>query len=349
MIITWQCVVVIETASSARKHDGTERKRAPMKNWTAALLLLLCAVATSEAQLSCPGDNNGDGETTVDEIVAAIVAALDGCAAAQPTPTCPPPPAGRTCTPYETYECVTDDFGCSLCDCCNFEGVGGCCQLSAGCFDLIYGGDAAECVVHRHGYIVSGCPIAASCDASTRSCTQHPPSESQPTCPGDNNGDGVTTVDEIVAAVDAALNGCPVATPTSTPKPTATVTPTFPLCSLATRLPDVLCPDEGLACTMCTFNPCRRDGRDGRCDCSFSSTCTCDTEGPTVTSTPLCRVETPTPGPLPTNTEFFPTCCSSIAGCRDPRLSGGILCHFDESSFGSPFTRNAASGRCESS
>jgi hypothetical protein len=27
-------------------------------------------------------------------------------------------------------------------------------------------------------------------------------------CPGDNNGDGVTTVDEIVASVDSALNGC---------------------------------------------------------------------------------------------------------------------------------------------
>jgi len=172
-------------------------------------------------------------------------------------------------------------------------------------------------------------------------------SDAQLDCPGDNNGDGVTTVDEIVAAVDAALNGCNASTPTSTPRPTATITPTFPLCIVTTPLPDVPCPDEGLACTECTLNPCRRGGRDGRCDCSFSSTCTCDTEGPTITETPRCRLETPTPGPLPTNTEFFPTCCQSSETCRDPRLGGAVLCASEETSFGAPFTCNAVTGSCE--
>lgn len=34
--------------------------------------------------------------------------------------------------------------------------------------------------------------------------------EAQPFCPGDSNIDDATTVDEIVAAVNAALNGCPL-------------------------------------------------------------------------------------------------------------------------------------------
>jgi len=46
-------------------------------------------------------------------------------------------------------------------------------------------------------------------------------------CPGDLNGDGIVTVDEILRAVNAALRGCP--TPTATPVPSAptpTATPT---------------------------------------------------------------------------------------------------------------------------
>lgn len=44
-------------------------------------------------------------------------------------------------------------------------------------------------------------------------------------CPGDQNGDGETTVDEIVAGVNAALNGCGGAGPTPTPGETATRKP----------------------------------------------------------------------------------------------------------------------------
>jgi hypothetical protein len=51
------------------------------------------------------------------------------------------------------------------------------------------------------------------------------------TCPGDLNGDGEVTVDEIVTAVNAALEGCPTP-PKPTPTPTRssgpTATPTRP-------------------------------------------------------------------------------------------------------------------------
>ena len=52
-------------------------------------------------------------------------------------------------------------------------------------------------------------------------------------CPGDFNGDGFVTVDEILRTVNFALNGCPpnptatatnLAAPTATPSPTATAT-----------------------------------------------------------------------------------------------------------------------------
>ncbi len=43
-------------------------------------------------------------------------------------------------------------------------------------------------------------------------------------CPGDLNGDGFVTVDEILQAVGAALNGCPGAIPTATTSATATAT-----------------------------------------------------------------------------------------------------------------------------
>jgi len=90
-----------------------------------------------------------------------------------PTPTCLPPPAGRTCAPFEVYKCVTDESGCSICDCCSFEDVGSCCQLPAGCFQMIHGSDYSECVsTVRQGYVVSGCPIHAFCNDATGQCVR---------------------------------------------------------------------------------------------------------------------------------------------------------------------------------
>ncbi|HVM96635.1 MAG TPA: hypothetical protein VMT89_09615 [Candidatus Acidoferrales bacterium] len=47
-------------------------------------------------------------------------------------------------------------------------------------------------------------------------------------CPGDLNGDNEVTIDELITAVNASLNGCPAAvTPTAspTPRPTPTAAP----------------------------------------------------------------------------------------------------------------------------
>ena len=70
--------------------------RAPTVSLAAlALTVILYSTSSSVAQ-SCPGDLNGDGEVTIDEILRAVNAALDGCPAA-PTPTPQPPCAERLC------------------------------------------------------------------------------------------------------------------------------------------------------------------------------------------------------------------------------------------------------------
>lgn len=62
------------------------------------------------------------------------------------------------------------------------------------------------------------------------------PASAQP-CPGDLNGDGSVTVDEILVVVNTALNGCnpiPTATPSAPSLPTATATQTGPPTRTAT-------------------------------------------------------------------------------------------------------------------
>src|SRR5262249_23218932 len=60
--------------------------------------ILLCvgvlAMPAAGALPACPGDLNGDGKTTVDEIVAAVDAALTGCSAAPSIVSAPPVCAG---------------------------------------------------------------------------------------------------------------------------------------------------------------------------------------------------------------------------------------------------------------
>jgi hypothetical protein len=134
-------------------------------------LVIIVAIALGQAGADAcvSADTDANDHITVDEIVTAVDAALNGCQTPTPTPTCAPPPAGRTCTQFEVYQCVTGEDGCPICDCCNFEGAGGCCQLSGGCFRLDTGGDAARCN-QMHGSFFQGCPIPATCDASTGLC-----------------------------------------------------------------------------------------------------------------------------------------------------------------------------------
>jgi hypothetical protein len=70
--------------------------------WTAAALAVSLLAKTAAAQ-SCPGDLDGNGTVTVDEILTVVNAALNGCQPS-PTPTVPPATATptRTATPSRT-------------------------------------------------------------------------------------------------------------------------------------------------------------------------------------------------------------------------------------------------------
>lgn len=58
-------------------------------------------------------------------------------------------------------------------------------------------------------------------------------------CPGDLNGDNEVTIDEVITAVNAALNGCvpPVPTATASPSPSPTLPPTPTFTATASRTP----------------------------------------------------------------------------------------------------------------
>lgn len=65
-------------------------------------------------------------------------------------------------------------------------------------------------------------------------------------CLGDGDGDGVVTVAELVRAVNHALFGCPVATPSSTRTPRPTETPGPAELELLETLGDELIPSPGI-------------------------------------------------------------------------------------------------------
>ena len=244
--------------------------------------------------LMCPAASGWCGELgiSVDCIIVAVNNALGGCPGPMPTRTPTPPLTPiATCappgTPYCSYDCPPSPTPAPGC-----PSVGGNCMPNPYCYngegcipiDVIPG--CCEC---------AGTPIATL--TFTPTPTAPPPSPTclpTPVCPDPPH----------LPPSCSYSNGCPflchceatIRIPTQTPTPTPTAT--FPACDQSTPRPDIPCPDEGLPCGGCSLNACRLNGRDGRCDCDFSSKCTCDTEGPTVTETPTCRmVSTPTPTP----------------------------------------------------
>ncbi len=79
------------------------------RRWITVLTLLTGLIAGVRSTLAqqCPGDLNGDNMVTVDEIIAAVNAALSGCAPSTATPTAtgsftPPVPPSPTRTPTVT-------------------------------------------------------------------------------------------------------------------------------------------------------------------------------------------------------------------------------------------------------
>jgi len=280
-----------------------------MKNFTVPLLLLIGIATTSSAQPPCPGDNNGDGITTVDEIVAAVDAALNGCPL--PTATTTPPLISGDCSSNPTPKF------CS----------GPCPAGSPECGNTI-------------GYCYNGSCVTECTPCSTRTPIPTP----TPTCPLPPAGRTCTS-SETYQCVDDQ-NGCPICDCMATqcdPPPTC-----IPCHSLICAPPDsrgctsCVCegPTPGPTCTP-PPTPCFPPGH-FTCPisgCFGCSACIC--KQPTATPTPPMV----TPGPLPTNTERFPTCCQSDGSCRRPGF-GAFLCVPGETSRYAPEVCNEETGRC---
>ncbi len=56
-------------------------------------------------------------------------------------------------------------------------------------------------------------------------------------CPGDLNGDNEVTIDEVIVAINSALNGCSAPAATPTPSPTVTLRPSTTRTATVTRTP----------------------------------------------------------------------------------------------------------------
>jgi hypothetical protein len=101
--------------------------------------------------------------------------------------------------------------------------------------------------------------IIEAVNAALNSCAADP-------CPGDLNGDQVVSIDEIIRTVIAALQGCDSATPTSTPSNTMATTPSV------TPTPTVgRCPNTFLDDTLALGMSCGYSG-------AFSTNPTCSTD-----------------------------------------------------------------------
>lgn len=142
-------------------------------------------------------------------------------------------------------------------------------------------------------------------------------------CPGDLNGDGMVTINEIILAIRSALDGCP-ATPTPTASPTTTPPPstaTATSTETATRTPTVT------AMTTPTETATRTPTVTATTRPTVTATTTptataMSTPTATGTSTPT---ETVTTGPTATATTTPTACPYTFA---DDTLSIGKTCAF---------------------
>jgi hypothetical protein len=124
-------------------------------------------------------------------------------------------------------------------------------------------------------------------------------------CPEDLNGDGMVTVDEILQAVGTALSGCP--TPTATPvpsPPTATATETTTLVSDTPTVTATPTPEPGTPTATITETPAPQPST------------------PTATET---TTATPSPTPTESSTPAPPACPYTFL---DDTLGQGISCDY---------------------
>ncbi len=160
-------------------------------------------------------------------------------------------------------------------------------------------------------------------------------------CPGSLgwcNGPPIM-VDCLLIAINDALDGCAVQTPTALPTPTCAPTPDCPPCLHAICQPDTQCPScfcEGpTPVPTCTPGPVCDPPAQRICDVSCSdlqcTICWCATASPTPSLTP-----SDSPTPAATDTPTFPTSTPSVTpgefcnplcrpGERCRRYFGGIV------------------------
>jgi photosystem II stability/assembly factor-like uncharacterized protein len=117
-------------------------------------LVAMVSIALGDADAaSCPGgDRNGNGAADIDEVLAAVDGALNGCAGSEPSPTPTPEPESEMGACYESSNC----FPCDVYPCRPFAAERAyCCQLA----------------VTIQGATFSWCPAEAF-DPSSNSCAQ---------------------------------------------------------------------------------------------------------------------------------------------------------------------------------
>ena len=88
-----------------------------------------------------------------------------------PTPSVSPSRCGYPAS--EPYTCAQDRNGCEICKCCNFEGVGGCCDFGGSQPYLYFKSRAAASgrwPLRTSGYAISGCPLPVTCNHSSGRC-----------------------------------------------------------------------------------------------------------------------------------------------------------------------------------
>lgn len=76
------------------------------------LAILLALIPAPALGQSCPGDVNGDRVVTVNELIAGVNSALNGCGGAAPTPTRTATPVPDAC-PFRFNQAVSSDQACA--------------------------------------------------------------------------------------------------------------------------------------------------------------------------------------------------------------------------------------------
>lgn len=107
-----------------------------------------------------------------------------------------------TCADEAANECGARCTECGPSDCCSVRGEPGC--DTQDCEDCVCGEDAFCC--EAEGEWDGGCV-----DLAVQECPSQCQCEGEPTCPGDCNGNGQVSINELIIGVNIALGNAPIA------------------------------------------------------------------------------------------------------------------------------------------